>query len=416
MNEAKKNKPKRRFKEFENADPWEQRKLGELAQIKDSARVPNALWRREGVPYLRSSNLDSTTNEFLYISENDYETYKSKTGAPELGDVLFNSGGNIGTAILKSDKKPVYVQGGAVLYVKTSVSKNIDGLYLKYYFETPIIKNYIAESCVGGTIKHFTLVPANSMPIAYPKKVEQNIIGSLFKKIDNLITLHQRKLEKIKSLKEAYLCEMFPAEGESKPKRRFKGFTDPWEQRKIEGYASFQKGFGLSWNDITSDGKQECILYGNLYTEYGMITKEVVYKTNKELKNGVYSKFGDVLIPASDTTPTGLARATSIEKSGVLLGGDINVIRPNDNVNGSCMSLSLNAKRQELIKLIKGTTVKHIYNSDIRNIYISLPKSNDEQVRIVSLFKDLDNIITLHQHKLDKLNNLKKAYLNEMFI
>ena len=189
-----------------------------------------------------------------------------------------------------------------------------------------------------------------------------------------------------------------------------------WEQRKVEGYASFFKGKGLSWNDITEDGKQECILYGNLYTEYGMITEDVIYRTNVKLNNGMYSKFGDVLIPASDTTPTGLARATSIEKSDVLLGGDINVIRPNKGVNGSCKSLVLNANRQELIKLIKGTTVKHIYNSDIKDIYISLPKSNDEQYMIVSFFKDIDKLITLHQRKLQKLEDIKKAYLNEMFV
>lgn len=124
MAENKRLVPKRRFKEFQNAEAWEERKLGEIVLIKDSARVPNALWRKDGVPYLRSSNLDNVTDEMLYIDQKDYEMYKSKTGAPELGDVLFNSGGNIGTAILKIDDKPLYVQGGAVLYIKTSKSEN----------------------------------------------------------------------------------------------------------------------------------------------------------------------------------------------------------------------------------------------------------------------------------------------------
>ncbi len=201
------------------------------------------------------------------------------------------------------------------------------------------------------------------------------------------------------------------------PKRRFKEFQNDgdWEPRKVEGYATFLKGNGLSWNDITKDGQQECILYGNLYTDYGMIAEDVVYKTNTQLKNGIYSKFGDVLIPASDTTPTGLARATSIEKTGVLLGGDINVIRPCDEIDGSCLSLAINTNRKELIKLIKGTTVKHIYNSDIKNIYITLPKSIEEQRKLVLLFKDIDNLITLQQHKLEKIKSMKKAYLYEMF-
>lgn len=111
--------------------------------------------------------------------------------------------------------------------------------------------------------------------------------------------------------------------------------------KKVEEYASFLTGHGLSKADLSPDGKQECILYGNLYTDYGMIADKVVNKTNARINNPVYSKFGDVLIPASDTTPTGLARATSIERSNVLLGGDINIIRPHDDINGSCLSLAL---------------------------------------------------------------------------
>ena len=140
-------------------------------------------------------------------------------------------------------------------------------------------------------------------------------------------------------------------------------------------------------------------MYGNLYTDYGMITENIVYRTNTEIKNPVYSEYGDVLIPASDTTPTGLARATSLEKSGVLLGGDINIIRPNEGINGSCLSLALNANRKELIRLIKGTTVRHIHNSEIKDIVICLPKLETEQVRVSSYFKQLDHLITLHQRE-----------------
>ena len=183
------------------------------------------------------------------------------------------------------------------------------------------------------------------------------------------------------------------------PKIRFKGFTEPWEQRKVSEYANFFTGNGLNWNDISDDGEQECILYGNLYTDYGMITENIVYRTNTEIKNPVYSEYGDVLIPASDTTSTGLARATSLEKSGVLLGGDINIIRPNEGINGSCLSLALNANRKELIRLIKGTTVRHIHNSEIKDIVICLPKLETEQVRVSSYFKQLDHLITLHQRK-----------------
>ena len=189
-----------------------------------------------------------------------------------------------------------------------------------------------------------------------------------------------------------------------------------WEQRKLSEYASFFTGNGLNWNDITDDGKQECILYGNLYTDYGMIVERVIYKTNSEIKSPVYSEFGDVLIPASDTTPTGLARATSLEKSGVLLGGDINIIRPNKKITGSCLSLALNANKNELIRLIKGTTVRHIHNAEIKDITICLSKLEEEQLQISSFFKQLDHLITLHQRKLEKLKQLKQSMLEKMLI
>lgn len=130
-----------------------------------------------------------------------------------------------------------------------------------------------------------------------------------------------------------------------------------------------------------------------------MIADKVIYKTSTRIKNPIFSEYGDVLIPASDTTPTGLARATSLEKSGVLLGGDINIIRPNNGINGSCLSLALNVNKNELIRRIKGTTVRHIHNSEIKEIEIYLPQSQNEQNQIALYFKKLDSLITLHQRK-----------------
>lgn len=205
------------------------------------------------------------------------------------------------------------------------------------------------------------------------------------------------------------------AENAKTPAIRFKGFTDAWEQRKLGDVATFLTGNGFSWEDISENGVRECVLYGNLYTDYGVITDTVYYKTNSRFQNEVFSQFGDVLIPASDTTPTGLARATSLEKTGVLLGGDINIIRPNSNVHGSCLSLAINSEKKQLLRLIKGSTVRHIHNSDIQNIFITLPISLHEQASIVSFFKLIDNLITLHQRKLEKLQNVKKGILEKMF-
>ena len=131
--------------------------------------------------------------------------------------------------------------------------------------------------------------------------------------------------------------------------------------------------------------------------------------------NPAFSQYGDVLIPGSDTTPTGLARATSIEKSGVLLGGDINILRPTEKVDGSCLSIAINANKAELIKLIKGITVRHIHNDDIKDVEIAFPVAKDEQRKLVGVFKTIDYLISLQQRKQNQLKNVKKSMLEKMF-
>ncbi len=201
-------RPRRRFKGF--SGNWTEKILCHLAEIKDSARVPNNLWTSEGVPYLRSSDLaNKGLTGDLYISHHSYEMYKAQTGAPSMGDVLFTSGGQVGITFLKEDDSPLYVQGGAVLYVKTSSSKNLCGQYLKTFFETNIMQSYMANASVGGTIKHFTVGPASNALITYPSVEEQQLIGDFFKRIDNGLYSCQDKLNKLQSLKQAYLSELF---------------------------------------------------------------------------------------------------------------------------------------------------------------------------------------------------------------
>ena len=201
-----------------------------------------------------------------------------------------------------------------------------------------------------------------------------------------------------------------------KPKIRFKEFNGCYTINKLKNIASFLHGKGLSWSDVLNNGAFECILYGNLYTNYGMIIEsEIEYRTNRQLKNPVYSKVGDVLIPSSDTTPTGLARATSIEKENVLLGGGINIIRPNKTINGSYLSLLLNCYKSELIKLIKGTTVRHIYNEDIKEISLPILDNIDEQTQTVKLIKNIEKIINQSNRRIKKWKNIRTSFLSKMF-
>ena len=200
--------PEIRFAGF--TDPWEQRKLGELTEIKDSARIPNRLWREAGVPYIRASDISQENlRGALFIDEEDYAAYKAATGAPEKGDVLFNGGGEIGKAIINGNSSPIYVQGGAVLYARIAHSSLLDARYLVTAFVTQNVVNAIGVLSAGGTMKHFTLQPAKNLPIEVPNIAEQRRIGAFFDRLDSLITLHQRKLELLRNIKKSMLDKMF---------------------------------------------------------------------------------------------------------------------------------------------------------------------------------------------------------------
>ena len=243
MSSKKHQIPAIRFKGF--TDAWEQRKLGDIADIKDSARISNELWVENGIPYLRSSDLvNGELNGELFISKETYEGYASKTGAPQKDDVLFTSGGKVGVVYHKKDESPVYVQGGAVLYVKTSTSNLLDGSFLSIYFGSPRMQTYMDIASSGGTIKHFTLKPANASPIIFPGLSEQQKIGAFFKELDKTIALHQRKLTLLKQLKQTYLQALFPQSELNIPTLRFARFSDSWEHRKVSSLAKETFGGG----------------------------------------------------------------------------------------------------------------------------------------------------------------------------
>ncbi|USF98492.1 hypothetical protein A4W81_06345 [Latilactobacillus sakei] len=155
---------------------------------------------------------------------------------------MFTSGGTIGIPTLKKDDSLIYVQGGSILYAKTSNSVKLDGRFLVNYFYNSRIKIYIKNSSVGGTIKHFTLMPAKKMPIIFPKKKEQQKIGEFFRKLDRTITLQQRKRELLKKLKRGYLQQMFLAKDSVNPQLRFNEFNSNWEPYKLGEIAEIVGG------------------------------------------------------------------------------------------------------------------------------------------------------------------------------
>ena len=173
-------------------------------------------------------------------------------------------------------------------------------------------------------------------------------------------------------------------------------FAVSWEQRKAVDIADYSKGNGYSKSDLTENGTP-IILYGRLYTKYQFAIDEVdTFATPKD--GSIYSQGNEVIIPASGETAEDIARASAVEKSGILLGGDLNILRPFNFINPLFLALTISngEPQKELAKKAQGKSVVHIHNSDIQEVTVSFP-TRAEQDRIVAVFRSLDNLITLHQ-------------------
>lgn len=417
------NSPKLRFKDINGKDyaKWKENKLEQLPILILDGNYGELYPKadellNDGIPFIRVNNLKDSkivNKDMKYISKELHNILLS--GHLKFGDVLISTRGEIGiTAYVEKEYDDANINAQLCLIRVTN--SYLNSKFLLYLFQNDNVQKQFKKLQTGSVLKQLPKRNLVKLKVNVPVIEEQQKISKFFSEIDNLISKYTYKLDIIENLKKSLLQKLFPKEGETNPEFRFPGFNDDWVQSKLKDLASFLSGNGLNRNAITDNGKYECILYGHLYTDYGMIADKVFFKTDIKINSPVYSEYGDVLIPASDTTPTGLARATSIEKAGVLLGGDINIIRPNKDINGSCLSLAINANKKSLLRLIKGTTVRHINNSDIQYIDISLPKDPLEQDKIRVFFKKLDKNISLHKRKLEILQKIKKSLLQQMFV
>lgn len=379
--------PVRRFKEFENADAWEQRKLSKLTTEIGTGKSKYKLQDNGRYPILGSTSVIGYDNNFDYT-----------------GDFIL-------TARVGANAGNLYRFAGSVkitdntVFIKSKYNK-----FLYYY-----LQKYDLKKLSFGTGQ--PLVKASelkNLKILKPRLDEEIYrISKLLLSVDNLITLHQRKLDKLKRVKSAYLTEMFPAEGEREPKRRFPGFTGAWEQRKLGEVADVR------------DGTHDSPRYIN--EGYPLLT-------SKNVGNG-YINYDDVKY-VSENDYVQINKRSKVDINDILMGmigtiGNLALIReePDFAIKNVALikhtsnfdyqflfqELQTSAISKELLSGMDGGTQKFVSLKKIRNLSVMLPSEN-EQKQIGAFFKQFDSLIALHQRKLDKLQKLKNAYLNEMFV
>ena len=194
---------------------------------------------------------------------------------------------------------------------------------------------------------------------------------------------------------------------------RLPGFGGEWVEKTLGDMATFLKGRGLSKADISQDGTKPCIHYGELFRNYGERITTVMHGTDLD-DEFVYSVTNDVLMPTSDVTPNGLATASCIQQSGIILGGGILIIRvPKDVIDGVFLAYSIRHHRDQIMGLVTGTTVYHLYGHDMAKF--SFPAPNlEEQRAIAEALSDMDDEIVALESRLDKVRALKQGAMQQL--
>lgn len=293
----------------------------------------------------------------------------------------------------------------------TYVFDNNSPLYYKYVFFQDMFRQRLELISPGGAGRNRVLNKTDfiNLEIYHPPLPEQQKIAEILSTQDKLIELQEKKIEQLKELKKAYLQKMFPKKGSKYPELRFKGFTDPWEQRELGEWGEFYYGHSCPKWSVTEDATTPCIRYGELYTKFGTKIDKVFSYTNMPKENLRFSKGTEVLIPRVGEDPMDYNHCTWLSIPNVAIGEMISVY--NTKQNPLFTATMFNATLQkEFAMRVEGGGVTNLYYEKLKNIQVSFPKY-EEQEQIASFFEHLDNLITLHHRKSEQEKQKKKALM-----
>ena len=389
---VKKKVPELRFKGF--TDEWEQRKLGELT-TSFSGGTPsagNSSYYKGDIPFIRSGEINSDKTE-LFLTEAGLKNSSAKMVS--VGDILYALYGATSGEVGISQINGAINQ--AILAIKPCDGYNSHFLmqWLKLQ-KQKIIDKYLqgGQGNLSGSI-------VKNLVLNVPSYEEQQKIGSFFKQLDNTIALHQRKLDLLKEQKKGYLQKMFPKNGAKVPELRFAGFADDWEERKLGDEVRIVMGQSPNSENYTDDPNDYILVQGNADMKNGRVfprvwTTQVTKQAEKDdLILSVRAPVGDIGKTAYD----------------VVIGRGVAAIKGNEFI---FQNLGKMKSDGYWTRYSTGSTFESINSTDIKEAIISVP-AIEEQNKIGSFFKQLDNTIALHQRKLDLLKEQKKGFLQTMF-
>ena len=411
--------PRIRFKGF--TDPWEQRELGDVAEIVRGERftADDYVWSG-GIPCIHYGEI---------------YTFYGPVATEAISHVRMKLAGSLryadpGDVIVTGTSENVEDVCKAVAWLgKTQVAYHDDSFALKHqedplfltsYFESPAFFRQKAAAAHGVKVMRVSSNALARVSLAIPTKQEQRQIGTLFRNVDSLITLHQRKYDKLVQMKKALLGKMFPKAGECVPEIRFKGFTDPWEQRELGKVASFERGLTYSPNDIVNSANGVRVLRSsNIAGDAFVLNDETDVFVDPRAVKISPAKNGDILITAANGSSRLVGkRAKKLGLTRETVHGGFMLLARTKHPDFLNASMGADWYGRFLCYGVAGGNgaLGNLDKGALERYLAFFPPSDKEQDVIGSFFSSLDSLITLHQRKLELLKNVKKSLLEGMFV
>ena len=373
---------------------WKEVDLGDASVVLDNLRVPlsgvQRVNRRGPFPYCGANGVLDHIDD--YMIDDDVV-------------LLAEDGGNFDQwrtrPIAYRMKGKIWVNNHAHVL---KARKNGDTGFLFYALEHKDITPFISS----GTRSKLTRGELIRIKVLMPEATsEQRRISESFRDADDLIATLERLITKKQAIKQGMMQQLLTG------RTRLPGFTARWTDIALGDIARFSKGSGLPKSALTTSGSTPCIHYGELFTFYGPEIHTVASRTNPTGRV-VISEDLDVLMPTSDVTPRGLAKASAIHERGVVLGGDVLIIRPEPKrAYGPFLAHAIRRDADQVLQLVRGSTVYHLYAADMRNFTLTIPPV-EEQRAIAQVLRDSESEIAALRIRLDKARAIKTGMMQQL--
>lgn len=397
--------PKIRFQGF--SEEWEESILGKIGNVKMNKRIYKKQTTAHGeVPFYKIGTFGKKADSF--ITQNLYDEYRKKYDYPKIGDILISASGTIGNKIIYNGQK-AYYQDSNIVWL--NINKNILSNSFLYYFYDIVHWKGIE----GSTIKRLYNSSILNTKIKFPTINEQQKIGKLFFKIDQLIKLQQQKVDKLELLKKAFLQKMFASEKQKVPEIRFTGFNDEWEERSLSKIS----------NKISEKNKR--LQYHETFTnsaEYGIVSQKDFFDkniTNIEKISNYYIVKPNYFVynpRISKNAPVGPINKNNLNRTGII--SPLYYVFKVHDIDYDFLEYFFSSSKWHKFMKLNGDSGARSDRFAIKNSVLSkmpIPFTDiNEQQKIGAFFEKLDQLISANNHKLTNLKLLKKSLLQNMFI